>query len=845
MHWWARFIGLRVTVRLLSKLVVFPLVFQFIIWIGLVLIVWMRLELLIILEWLNGWLNLLEWIFVLFKIVLSSKFIMVHWRSIIAVVIWLTCVLSEWRLRCWFKALLMGIEFKFFVQASLVKVTRLSVTSLWHWFYSWLESRTIWVHHVCFRQCALHSWWWLPFALFNLVLLFLILRLFCALGCHWRLAVWFCILFLQGSLVLLLFSLCLFLLWDLLTRLFLLRFFIIGLLGILRILLLGCEFIGDVECINYFLPLYLIRQLLAHWNASLLSFLNVLSLLRWYYWSWLIGSFAFLLCLWWRLCWLRLAEWLTHLVCDLLLGLTIVRLFLWSYLLLILGFGLGFHVPFSLRLILQILNILFTLLLLIGLLLEYLLLINRVIARDWNLVLADLNVVLLALIWSLFAIALIILALIVFGLVTLSLRVVWLIFMSWELSFDKLIHGLLVVQIGFRLFALPSSCCLIALSRILRLSISYRSRWMTSAGVEGHGHDPNVGRLLWVSAFILIFGRALDTCICILVLSDQALRVVIVAEINWLTLLIFHSFILFLFQGQFSWLILICINLRWIFWCWQLLLITITCNGSLLNHLLLNGRALTLLNCLLLFLLLVILVLLIPLLLATLAASMPLLFLLVCILFGRVFSLALAGAMIIIGVFLSVFIRLTRYLISLILYLFFYLYVIILFLFILFVASYHLWIFHLQLVVFTVFSHILFWTHLSIILFVNTARRVVQHFLGTGLGIWINYLIMANLCIIIVILNILRFISNIAIQYLFLWLFHFWAIFPWVLDLWIIFLLFAGVGRLLMLTLLCMFYILMVSHIFIFGIGQNVFILLITLMICNINFILIINFGGS
>lgn len=151
MHWWARFIGLRVTVRLLSKLVVFPLVFQFIIWIGLVLIVWMRLELLIILEWLNRWLNLLEWIFVLFKIVLPSKFIMVHWRSIIAVVIWLTCVLSEWRLRCWFKALLMGIEFKFFVQASLVKVTRLSVTSLWHWFYSWLESRTIWVHHVCFR----------------------------------------------------------------------------------------------------------------------------------------------------------------------------------------------------------------------------------------------------------------------------------------------------------------------------------------------------------------------------------------------------------------------------------------------------------------------------------------------------------------------------------------------------------------------------------------------------------------------------------------------------------------------------------------------------------------------
>ena len=119
-----------------------------------------------------------------------------------------------------------------------------------------------------------------------------------------------------------------------------------------------------------------------------------------------------------------MAEWHTHLVCDLLLGLTIVRLFLWSYLLLILGFGLGFHVPFSLRLILQILNILFTLLLLIGLLLEYLLLINRVIARDWNLVLADLNVVLLALIWSLFAIALIILALIVFGLVTLSLRVV-------------------------------------------------------------------------------------------------------------------------------------------------------------------------------------------------------------------------------------------------------------------------------------------------------------------------------------------------------------------------------------------------------------------------------------
>jgi len=114
---------LGITVWLLFELVIFPLVFQFIIGVGLELIISKWLELLEVSKRLDRWLILLERIFILIVITLTGKISWVHLYFVIVELVRLSGILSEWWLRCWFEALLMSIEFKFFVQASLVKAT--------------------------------------------------------------------------------------------------------------------------------------------------------------------------------------------------------------------------------------------------------------------------------------------------------------------------------------------------------------------------------------------------------------------------------------------------------------------------------------------------------------------------------------------------------------------------------------------------------------------------------------------------------------------------------------------------------------------------------------------------
>lgn len=221
--------------------------------------------------------------------------------------------------------------------------------------------------------------------------------------------------------------------------------------------------------------------------------------------------------------------------------------------------------------ILGILVVLLALLLLICLLLEHLRLSDWVSSLHWaRLILIGLNVVLLMLgpLIRFFAlVALGVLALVVvFWLVTLSLRVVRFIFIRLELPLDKLIHCLLVVQVCLWLFPMASSRCLVALGSILWLGVSYRNWWMAPAWVERHRDNAYICRLLCEPALLLVVSWALNTRIRRIVLHDQILRVVIVAEIYWLTVLIMlHSFVLFLFQCQFSLQILIKVNQMWIF----------------------------------------------------------------------------------------------------------------------------------------------------------------------------------------------------------------------------------------------------------------------------------------
>ena len=245
-----------VTVWLLSKLVILSLIFQFIWWIRLELVVWMRLELLEILVWLDRWLSLLERILVWVKVVVSSKFILIQWLSIITVLVGL--ILSELRLWSRFETLLMSIKLQLFIQP-LIVVAWLGITSRRHWFQRWFECWAIGVHHVCLWYMTLDYWWGLRFTFLNLLLLFLFLILSSTLSCHWRLTVWFSILFLWSHFILFLFRLGLFLWRNLLWYLLLRWFFFISLFRIFWIFLLASEFVRNIECINNFLPLNLIR----------------------------------------------------------------------------------------------------------------------------------------------------------------------------------------------------------------------------------------------------------------------------------------------------------------------------------------------------------------------------------------------------------------------------------------------------------------------------------------------------------------------------------------------------------------------------------------------------------
>ena len=243
------------------------------------------------------------------------------------------------------------------------------------------------------------------------------------------------------------------------------------------ILLLGCEFIRNIECIYYFLPLNLIWYLLVQINAAFLTFLLVLSLLRLCECRLLISIFALLLWFGW---WLYLTYWLRRLIRELLIAQTVIWLFNFYYRWLI----VPFQVPFSLRLIIQILSVFLHLFLLIRLLLEHLLLILAIRTRYWNMILVYLYVMFLTLIWPFFAKSWIEFALIeVFWLVNVSLWLVLLIFVSLELSFYKLIHSLLVIQITFQFITMALTFCLITLSCILWLSVCYRYRWMASTRV--------------------------------------------------------------------------------------------------------------------------------------------------------------------------------------------------------------------------------------------------------------------------------------------------------------------------------------------------------------------------
>jgi len=171
----------------------------------------------------------------------------------------------------WFETGLLHIELKLFIHA-LVIAPSWSISSLWYVLLGGLKSWTIRIHLVI---CIRASHWWL----FDCQQIW-ITWLFCLfILSFWTGFGGFCQLYNFNFLGLLLklfllFAIPFFFFWCWLNSLFVWRLVILPFSLFLGVFLLVGEFIGDVECVNYFLSLNLFWQLLIYSTHGFLRLVN-------------------------------------------------------------------------------------------------------------------------------------------------------------------------------------------------------------------------------------------------------------------------------------------------------------------------------------------------------------------------------------------------------------------------------------------------------------------------------------------------------------------------------------------------------------------------------------------
>jgi len=171
----------------------------------------------------------------------------------------------------WFETGLLHIELKLFIDALVIAASCI-ISSLWYVLLGGLKSWTIRIHLVI---CIHASHWWLfdcQQILITCLFCFFILSFWTGFGRFCRFLN-FNFLGLLNRLFLL-FAILFFFFWCWLNSLFVWRLVILSLSLFLGVFLLVGEFIGDVECVNYFLSLNLFWQLFIYSTHRFLRLVN-------------------------------------------------------------------------------------------------------------------------------------------------------------------------------------------------------------------------------------------------------------------------------------------------------------------------------------------------------------------------------------------------------------------------------------------------------------------------------------------------------------------------------------------------------------------------------------------
>lgn len=171
----------------------------------------------------------------------------------------------------WFETGLLHIELKLFVDA-LVIAPSCIISSLWYVLLGGLKSWTIGIHLVIGIHTS-HGWLFdCQQILITWLFCLFILSFWTGFG-RFCLLLYFNFLWLLNRLFLL-FAILFFFFWCWLNSLFVWRLVILPLSLFLGVFLLVGEFIGDVECVNYFLSLNLFWQLLIYSTHGFLRLVN-------------------------------------------------------------------------------------------------------------------------------------------------------------------------------------------------------------------------------------------------------------------------------------------------------------------------------------------------------------------------------------------------------------------------------------------------------------------------------------------------------------------------------------------------------------------------------------------